>query len=235
VSGPSRASEPPVRTTTEARVVDTPAALDALRHRLDWLAGRVPAPRVLRSEAEPEPALVVEAIPGERATSVAHRLDATRAIASFAAALAAVHALDPAECPFEIDVAALVDDIVQRARSGELTVEDPAYAHVAPTRLAGLLADGMDRFAAPSRPVVCNGHPTLGTCVIDGAVAGFERIDGLGVADVCLDLAIAARSVASEFAPSFVGPFFEAYDESGDIGAIDLARLDWFQLLDALR
>jgi aminoglycoside 3'-phosphotransferase-2 len=219
----------------EKRIVDTPAALEDVRRRLDWLAGRVHAPRLLRSEPGAEPALIIEALPGEPATSVAHRLDATRAVGSFASALAALHDLDPATCPFDVDVASLVEGIVQRARSGELIVDDPAYAHVAPSRLAELLANGMDRFAAPSRPVVCNGHPTLGTCVIDGEVAGFERVDGLGTADVCFDLAIAARSVAREFAPSFVGPFFEAYDAATDTGGIDLARLDWFQLLDALR
>jgi aminoglycoside 3'-phosphotransferase-2 len=206
-----------------------------LRRRLEWLAGRVPAPRLLRSDAGPEAALFVEALPGEHATAVAHRLDATRAVASFARALAAVHALDATACPFEIDVESLVDQIVHRASTGDLSIDDPAYAHVAPSRLAELLADGAERFAAPSRPVVCNGHPTLGTCVIDGPSAGFERVDGLGVADVCFDLAIAARSVAREFAPSFVGPFFEAYDDASDAGTIDLARLDWFQLLDALR
>jgi aminoglycoside 3'-phosphotransferase II len=231
----SSASEPEVRSPVEDRIAGTPAQLEGVRRRLDWLAGRIPAPRLVRSENGAEPALVVEVLAGERATAVVHRVDATRTIASFAGALATVHALDASACPFEVDVASMVDDIVQRAASGELTVDDPTYAHVAPSRLAGVLADGTDRFAVPSRPVVCNGHPTLGSCVIDGAVVGFERVDGLGVADVCLDLAIAARSVAREFAPSFVGPFFEAYDEVGDTGAIDLGRLDWFQLLDALR
>jgi aminoglycoside phosphotransferase len=230
----SSTSEPEVAVAVENRIAGTPTQLDALRRRLEWLAGRVRGPRLVRSEPGAVPALVVEVLPGERATAVVHRVDATRAIASFAGALAAVHALDASACPFVVDVASMVDGIAQRAESGELTVDDPTYAHVAPARLAGLLVDRMDRFALPSRPVVCNGHPTLGNCVIDGAVAGFERVDGLGVADVCLDLAIAARSVAREFAPSFVGPFFEAYDEASDTGAIDLARLDWFQLLDAL-
>jgi aminoglycoside phosphotransferase len=236
----SAASEPPVSASVDDQVVeewilDTPPRLDAVQRRLGWLAGRVPAPRLIRSEHGPPPTIVVEALRGERATAVEHRLDASRAITSFAGALAAVHALDASTCPFEVDVAAMVDGIVHRAATDDLAVDDPAYAHVAPERLADLLADGVDRFAIPSRPVVCNGHPTLGDCVIDGATAGFERVDGLGVADVCFDLAIAARSVARDFDPSFVGPFFEAYGDASDTWPIDLARLDWFQLLDALR
>ena len=57
----------------------------------------------------PDAVLVVERLAGEPATVVQHRVDATRSIASFAGALVAVHALDAAACPFEIDVASMVD------------------------------------------------------------------------------------------------------------------------------
>jgi kanamycin kinase len=228
--------EPGTATVVEERISGTPAELDGLRHRLEWISGRVPAPRLLREERDGDDAvLVIEPLRGEPATAPEHRADAIRSVSAFAEALAAWHRLDAAECPFEIDVEGLVASISERARAGTLTVDDPVYAHVAPDRLAAILVEGSARFAVPSRPVVCNGHPTLGECRIDGTGAGFGRVDRSGVADVCLDLAIAARSVARDDAPSLVGTFFEAYGRATGHGQVELARLDWYQLLDALR
>ena len=145
-------SEPEVRTPVEERITGTPDRLHSIRQRLEWLDGRVPAPHLVRSETGVDAVLVVERLAGEPATAVQHRVDATRSIASFANTLAAVHALDAATCPFQIDVASMVEGVVRRAAAGELTVDDATYAHVTPARLADLLAAGAGQFAAPAGP-----------------------------------------------------------------------------------
>jgi aminoglycoside phosphotransferase len=187
--------------------------------RLDWLEGRVPPADARGTQAS---------------TSVAHRADATNTVNAFARLLATIHGLDRADCPFVVDVADLASAAVDRVRHGEVPT-DPAYRHVDAERLAQLLEAGIANHASSLRPVVCHGRPTLDDLVIDERGRPALRNWGsLGVADPCLDLAAASRSVARSFAPSFVGPFLVEYEARSD-RRIDLVALDWFQLLDALR
>ena len=79
--------------------------------------------------------------------------------------------------------------------------------------------------------MLCHGRLTIERFLLhDGVPAGFDGWERCGVGDRYLDLAVLARSIATTMTPHLVPVLFEAYGSDH----LDLARLDWFQLVDAV-
>jgi aminoglycoside phosphotransferase len=90
--------------TADGRVAFLKAVPDAHgeRDRLEWLDGRVPAPRVLgfRRSAAADDLLLISAVDGRDLTTLVD--DPDRVVALLAAGLRAFHAVDAAGCPFGV-------------------------------------------------------------------------------------------------------------------------------------
>lgn len=234
---------------------ESTAARLAVEHaRLGWLADHLPVPTVLAwSPADPDagpggvgvgvdasdPAarahLLTAPVAGTPATDPANHQDPDALILALAAGLRRLHALPLAGAPEPSGV----DPRIERARTrvGRGLVDrrdfEPAYARFAPERLIELLADA--RPSAPEDLVVVHGDPTLANLLLGPSgergeltMTGYVDVDRAGVADRYLDLAIIARSLASNLSPEALGPFFHAYG----IEAPDLLKVDFYVLLD---
>ncbi len=187
---------------------------------------------------------------GEPATSIEYRVDAERTVRLLADVLARLHAVELG--PVERSGARRPDDIVRdldRAvtpgvdapRERATAADDPAevappstrsrsaaYAHISDGRLLEILRDGAE--TARERgddPVLTHGAPTLANLRCDrGTAVGLVEWSRVAVADRYRDLAVAARSVATDLAPILVPVLFEHYGADTPDGV----RLDWYAL-----
>jgi aminoglycoside phosphotransferase len=238
----------PAESAFEVRTVDGAVAvlrvgrpgddgLGDLRRRLEWLRGRVVAPVPLGFDVcDGRELLLTSPVAGTSAMEVEYRVDAVRTVQFLGAALADIHRIDVSDCPFVIDVAALVDGACRRLRAPADPVDplqiDPAVAHVASERLADVLEQGLARYAAVTEPVLCLGRPSVQDFRLEtGRPVGFEGWDQCGAGDRYLDLATLAAGVARDLTPHLVPVLFESYG----LDRPELGRLDWYQLLDSVR
>ncbi len=171
---------------------------------------------------------------GEPATSIEYRVDAERTVQLLADVLAGLHAteLDAGALQMAVDagqVAAEAATTTAAAGPEPLrTARSAAYAHVSDDRLVEILLQGAPAAAArQDRRVLTHGSPTLGHLWCDrGSAVGLVDWGRAAVADPYRDLAVAARSVATDMAPILVTVLFERYGERSP----DPVRLDWYSL-----
>lgn len=222
---------------------ESAAAQLAVEHaRLGWLAHHLPVPGVLAwvpASAEAGPTgiahLLTSPVAGAPATDPANHQDPDALILALAAGLRRVHELPLDGAPEPRGVEPRIDRARARVARGLVDRRDfePAYARFTPERLVELLVDA--RPPGPEDLVVVHGDPTLANLLLgpsgergDLAMTGYVDVDRAGVADRYLDLAIIARSLASNLSPEALGPFFHAYG----MEATELLKVDFYVLLD---
>jgi aminoglycoside phosphotransferase len=215
---------------------ESPAGLLASEHaNLRWLADRLPVAEVVVFAASDEATFLLTApAHGSPATDPDHHQDPDALVLALAAGLRRVHDLPIDGFAGPTGVGPRVERARDRVERGLVDRADfePAYARFTPERLLELLLDA--RPTAAEELVVVHGDPTLSNLLLgpgaDGrlAVTGYLDVDRAGVADRYLDLAIAARSLATNLTPEALGPFFHAYG----IEAPDLLKIDFYVLLD---
>lgn len=171
---------------------------------------------------------------GEPLSSVGYRVQAERTVGVLAETLARLHATP---MPEVLRVTALHPHAIAAQVRHQLehvrAQRDPppraaAYAHLDDARLVQVLADGAGAVERRGgRAVITHGAPTLDRCLADrGTALGLVDWRRAAVADPYRDLAVAAASVASLFAPILVPVLFERYGEHQP----DPVRLDWYSL-----
>jgi aminoglycoside phosphotransferase len=215
---------------------ESPAGLLASEHaNLRWLADRLPVAEVVAFAADGERTyLLTAAAPGSPATDPDHHQDPDALVLALASGVRRIHELPIDGSPGPIGVGPRVGRARARVERGLVDRADfePAYARFTPDRLLELLLDA--RPTAAEDLVVVHGDPTLSNLLLgpgeDGrlAITGYLDLDRAGVADRYLDLAIVARSLATNLTPEALGPFFHAYG----IEAPDLLKVDFYVLLD---
>ncbi|SMH39662.1 kanamycin kinase [Rathayibacter oskolensis] len=154
--------------------------------RLDWLAGRHPAPRVLGTGEDGSGQwMLTAALPGRSAVSEEWLARPVVAVRAIAAGLRALHALPVAEAPDSI-------------RGDSWFDRRPAALGPPP---------------AVTDPVVVHGDACAPNTLIDegGAWSGTVDLGDLGVGDRWADLAVAAMSLAWNFGEGFEPLLLEAY------------------------
>ena len=161
---------------------------------LRWLEGRAAAARLVWSgEVGGRPALLTEGIAGVALHALAPDQAEAGAIAALQA-LARLHAIPIASCPFDERLAVKLAESRRRVALGEIEVDrlDPANANRAPTAiLAELIAN-----CPPSEDlVVTHGDACWPNLILrpDGEVAIID-LGRFGVADRHQDLALFVRS-----------------------------------------
>jgi aminoglycoside phosphotransferase len=221
---------------------EAPAGRLSVEHdRLLGFAGALPVPEVLAwSPGTDAPGatgaahLLTTPVPGTPATDPDNHQDPDALILALAAGLRRVHDLPVAGIGGPRGVDPRVERARARVQRGLVDRRDfePAYARFTPERLVELLEDA--RPSGPEDLVVVHGDPSLANLLLgpseggELAILGYVDVDRAGVADRYLDLAIIARSLASNLSPEALGPFFHAYG----IEAPDLLKVDFYVLLD---
>ena len=200
------------------------AQLAAEHERLAWLDGLLPVPEVLawvaaddRGAAEADVAFLLTApVPGTPATDPDNHQDPDALILALAAGLRRVHDLPVDRLGGPVGVDPRVERARAARRRGLVDRRDfePAYARFTPN--GSWSSSGTHGPTGPrtwSWSTATRRWPTCSWPSTGGelAVTGYVDVDRAGVADRYLDLAIVARSLASNLSPEALGPFFHAY------------------------
>jgi aminoglycoside 3'-phosphotransferase-2 len=179
--------------------------------RTHWLARRgVRVPAILRIDDRPDQvASLMEAVPGVSAD--ASPLPALRLVGALAHALAALHALPLADCPFDESLAVRLARAAAAIAAGEVHADafEPRNRGIAPEALlAGLVAD------QPAEDiVVVHGDATLSNIIVDGDEIAFVDCGNAGCGDRYLDLAVLAADIEDHYGLHAAARFVEAYGQ----------------------
>lgn len=184
--------------------------------RLSWLAtAPVPAPRLLDSfVADGQDWLLMTALPGQDLTHLVNQPEALRN--ALATGLRALHALDPATCPFDQRLDTKLASGAANAAAGRVDETD-----FDPSR-EGWTGQQVLDWLLENRPdsedlVVAHGDASLPNIMAHhGAFSGIIDCGRLGVADRWQDLALACRSIIYNCGQEHVAPFLAAYGAAWD-------------------
>jgi aminoglycoside 3'-phosphotransferase-2 len=185
--------------------------------RLQWLAGTgIPGPSLRASFDEGDYHwLLMTALPGSDLTQLVERPEALRN--ALATGLRALHALDPATCPFDhrLDVKLALGAANAAAGRVDETDFDETRSGWTAQRVVDWLVH--HRPAGGEDLVVTHGDASLPNIIaLDDAFAGFVDCGRLGVADRWQDLAIACRSLIYNCGGEHVAPFLATYGAEWD-------------------
>jgi kanamycin kinase len=192
---------------------DPAGSIESLAHereRLEWLAGRFPAPRVVGFGAdESGDWLATAALDAESAVSPRWKAEPATAVRAIAAGLRLLHGtLDAASAPFSWSV----DTRVRAAAANGVEVADAL------------------RTAPPiDRLVVCHGDPCVPNTLLgaSGRFAAIVDAGRVGAADRWADLAVASMSLGWNFGAGWEPLFFDTYGVERDEERIAYYRALW--------
>jgi kanamycin kinase len=176
--------------------------LERERVRLEWLAGRHPAPRVVSFGSDDEAQwLVTEPVPGDCAVGDEWRARRSQAIRAIATGLRAIHAIPAGDFPSD-----WIDEVWVGATPQALGSRPP-------------LAD----------PVLVHGDACAPNTLISSAGVWTGNVDfgDLAVGDRWADLAIASLSLDWNFGEGHQDELFEAYGIERDDERIRYYRELW--------
>lgn len=184
--------------------------------RLSWLAtAPVPAPQLLDSfVADGQDWLLMSSLPGQDLTHLVNQPEVLRN--ALATGLRALHALDPATCPFDHRLDAKLASGGANLAAGRVDETD-----FDPSR-DGWTAQQVLDWLLENRPasedlVVAQGDASLPNIMAQhGAFSGIIDCGRLGVADRWQDLALACRSIIYNCGQEHVAPFLAAYGAAWD-------------------
>lgn len=172
------------------------------RERLDWLAGRHPAPKVLAYDTDANAQwLVTQALPGGYAVGDEWRARRSEAIAAIAHGLQVMHRVP-------------VDDFPSQWTKASWVNRTPEHLGPRPP------IDG---------PVLVHGDACAPNTLIDGDGQWLGNVDfgDLAVGDRWADLAIASLSLDWNFGEGHQDEFFAAYGAGPDLDRIEYYRALW--------
>lgn len=184
--------------------------------RLNWLTRMgFKAPRVVDAEQTSDRLfLLMSAVPGQDLTHYVDRpADFIRA---YAQGLKRMHALDPANCPFDHAVDARLVEAERRIAAGLVDETDFDDAH------KGWNAQQVFDWLQTNRPaageiIVTHGDASAPNLLaLEGRFSGVIDCGRLGRADPWQDLALACRSIAYNIGKEHVTAFLAAYGAEWD-------------------
>lgn len=216
------------------KFASTPANIELLAREiavLAWLGPQAPTAPVLWSgELEGGLALVTQALPGRPVSHVGPH-EAADALSATAEALAALHARDPAGCPFDmrLDVKfALAERRVAAGLVDEDDFDDERKGWTARQPLDEACA----RRPASERLVLTHGDASLPNFLWSpGRAVGIVDLGRFGLADPYQDLALFLRSAKYNYPDLDAAAILR---ERYPLTEIDEAACDFYRLMDEL-
>lgn len=182
--------------------------------RTAWLAHRhVRVPEILRIEDKAaETILLMEAVPGFPAHE--SPLATAELVAALARALARLHALPVAECPFDESIAMRLSRASAAIATGDVDPDafDPRNRGTDPADLLAHLA-----FNRPAEDiVVVHGDATLSNIIVDSdGTVGFVDCGNVGRADRYTDLAVLYADISDHYGAEAAHRFSRIYSPDG--------------------
>jgi len=217
------------------RIATTRRPLFDEAERLGWMhAVGLPVPAVLQyHEWKGHEYLLLTSISGTDAAAPRAPERHGAVVAALAAGLRLVHATNISACPFDQSRRIRVADAKHRVEAGLVNESD--FDGVRQGRSAhDLFAELMAARPGDEGRAFTHGDYCLPNVLLEEDGAGGYRVSGLvdcgsaGVADPYQDLALCARSIASDFGPDLVPVLFARYG----LERVDEAKLAYYQLLD---
>ena len=201
--------------------------------RLRWLAGRVPAARIVAAvEEETSAWLLTEALPGSSIGSWVKRDRgrAAQAARTMASVLRQLHALPTGECPFDSSVKAWLPVVRGLVAEGRVDADDFDPEH-AGWGAHEVLAKVEQLAGHAQGCVVVHGDFSLGNVIVDedGRVTGLIDVGQLGVGDPYRDIVIGWRDLGG-FGADAQRAFLDALGMKG----LDTERRELHRALDEL-
>jgi aminoglycoside phosphotransferase len=195
--------------------------------RLQWAAGRLPAPRVLAFASEAGRAyLLLDELSGTP-VELATELAVAERVAHLAKTMRSLHGSPITECPFDMRIRERLLDAEANVRTGE--VDESNFDADRTGRSATSILDELRAWPPFQEDLVLtHGDFTPANILIQPT--GMLDLGRLGVADRYQDIALALRHVEGDFGPAWREPFTRAYG----ITDIDESKLAFFRLLDEL-
>ena len=203
--------------------------------RFGWMhAVGLPVPSVLQyHEWKGREYLLLTPLPGTDAAAPRPEDRRGAVVAALAAGLRLLHATNISACPFDASRRGRVAEAKARLAAG--LVRESEFDPVRRGRTASdLHAELLATQPAIEERVFTHGDYCLPNVLLeeDGAggyrVSGFVDCGNAGVADPYQDLALCARSIASNVGPEWVPALFARYG----VERVDEVRVGWYQLLD---
>lgn len=184
--------------------------------RLNWLTRMgFKAPRVIDAEQSADRVwLLMSSVPGDDLTH--HASDPVAFVRIYAQGLKRIHALDPANCPFDHSIPARLEAGRQRLDAG-LVDDDDFDADRKDWTGRQVLDWLVTHIPQTGDRIVTHGDASTPNILAwDGRFSGMVDCGRAGVADVWQDLAIACRSIRYNVGPEHIAEFLRAYGAEWD-------------------
>ncbi|GLQ09681.1 aminoglycoside O-phosphotransferase APH(3')-IIb [Devosia yakushimensis] len=198
--------------------------------RLAWMAQHgVPCPRIIDVTEHAEwQWLLMSALPGHDLASGPIAPD--RLIQLYAEALRRLHAIDIADCPFDLRLERKLTLGAARVAAGLVDEDDFDDSRSGWT--AAAVFDALQQTTPSGEDlVVCHGDACLPNLLAEnGVFTGFIDCGRLGIADRYQDLALAHRSLVYNLDAAAADAFLDAYG----VSAPDRERMAYYRMLDEL-
>lgn len=199
--------------------------------RLEWLAGRLPVPRVLQfAQEDGQEYLLLSEVPGRMSHTAVCADNVPRVVHLLAWGMRMVHAIPLTNCPFDMRLDVQIAAARQRVAEGRVDTTDFDTIRQGQTA-ERLLAELLATRPAMEDLVFTHGDYCPPNILVDlkkDTPCGFIDLGRAGIADRYQDIALAARSITHNFGSQWVPLLFEEYG----LGVVDHAKIAYYQLLD---
>lgn len=196
--------------------------------RLEWLAHRLPVPRVLLfAEDESADYLILSEISGLPASDDSLKTDIPRIIEQLANGLKMIHALPVENCPFDARTKTVIELARERLKKG--LVDEGDFDAERQGKTAEDVFRELSEIKLPDEDLVfTHGDYCVPNIILEkGKLNGFVDLGNAGIADRYQDLALLSRSVGYNFGEEYQKYVFEFYGIEPDH-----EKIYFFQLLD---
>jgi len=191
--------------------------------RLRWLAGRFPAPQVVRSGSDAQGSWFSSVpLTGQSAVSEQFLREPARTVEQLALALRQLHdSLDPADCPFDSSPAAMLAPV------DLATVEPDCWQREAPGCTRAQVERILHDVPPSDRQVVVHGDACSPNTLLDadGRWVALVDVGQLGVSDRWYDLARGSIAVGWNFGTEHIPRYFDVYGVRPDADRLRYYRL----------
>jgi len=201
------------------------------KEKMAWLRGKLSVPEVLfYGKNEANEYLLVSELKGKNASDKSYEGDLPLLMQLLGSGLKTLHNVNIENCPFNQRLEVKLKEAKKRVENGLVDEDD------FDENRKGLKAKELYKNLIATQPkneelVFTHGDFCLPNIIINrGKISGFIDLGRAGVADRYQDLALALRSISSNFGREYIPFFLKAYG----LKELDETKVDFYQLLDEL-